>query len=164
MDLDRDFASYFEPTTTLPLRIYKQVDQAHTNQNQQQLGDSNQDKNTYKENTAFPPRTSSLRKSNDLPVAEPLDHREIAHNRQRSDATSGVPSTLSSYRGECLSDASIGHFSPVDTARSTPSSYKGHYLSGSSGIIGNFVPINSLNMTVSNPIPESNGGRGNLNA
>ncbi|KAE8453493.1 hypothetical protein EG329_010354 [Mollisiaceae sp. DMI_Dod_QoI] len=164
MDLDRDFASYFEPTTTLPLRIYKQASQVRTAQGQQHLGDNNQDKPPHKGKTAFPPRTSSLHKSNALPVAEPLNHREVAHNRQPSDATSVVPSTLSSYRSECLFDASTGHPSPIDTARSTLSSYKGHHLSGSSGIIGNFVPITSPNMTISNPIPESNGGRGNPNA
>lgn len=159
MDPDRKSASSTNSANPPPLRINKQTKQVRIAPSQQQQGENNSDK----ESTFFPPRTSSMRNTNALPALESV-RREVAHRRKPSDATSGVPSTLSSYRGHYLSDASGGQSSAIDTTRSTVSSYKAHYVSGSSDIIGNFVPIDSQVMAPSSADSEPNGGRSNLDA
>ncbi|CZR52017.1 uncharacterized protein PAC_01894 [Phialocephala subalpina] len=166
----RDLASFYDSPSPPPLRIYKQSGQVRVAQSQQQLGENN----PYKEAPTFPPRTSSMRKSDLVddgfgrPIAETFDYvdRDKVHtrSRKRSNATFAAAPAQSIRSINSLTDPSTGHSVPVNTTGSVLSNYSGQYVSGSSGIIGNFVPFDPPAMNTSAPAPSANGIRGNLDA
>jgi hypothetical protein len=152
MDINHDRGQVPPSSPTKPLRIRKQPSQIHVARSQQQL---NNNSSKHSSNPSFPPRTSPLRRYNDPDASGRTNCQEKTHTRQKSDNTSTLRSTVSQRENISISDNSFGQ-SP-STARSTVSSYKEHYLSGSSEIIGNFVPLDSANMVIPPPKAESNG-------
>jgi hypothetical protein len=146
MDLDRD-AARFSPRSPIkpkPLHVRKQSSHVQLARSQQHL---NQNK-TYQEHyktPVYPPRTSPTREgvqSFDIPQ----DHATLAETPSGLNNT--TRSSLSSYRDRYISGISVEAPSTgVSTTRSTVSSYKESYLSDASPeIMGDFVPINPLDM------------------
>ncbi|KAJ5053975.1 uncharacterized protein L3040_000264 [Drepanopeziza brunnea f. sp. 'multigermtubi'] len=93
----------------------------------------------------YPPRRDSVRAFQES-SASPT--RQYTHRRKNSDTPSAFRSTTSTYRSDPRPNASP----PLNTARSTGSSQNAQYLSESSGIIGNFVPIGAEDMASSHPV------------
>ncbi|KAF8852095.1 hypothetical protein BDZ45DRAFT_126304 [Acephala macrosclerotiorum] len=159
-----DLASYYDSPSPPPLRIFKQPGHVRVAQSQQQLGEDN----PYKENLTFPPRISSMRTSElvddgfGLPIAETFNYvdRDRGHNRKRSNATSSAATAQSSRAINSVTNPSAGYPARVNTSGSALSNYSSQHLSGSSGIIGNFVPFDSPAMNIS--APAANNNRGNL--
>lgn len=129
------------------LRIRKQPSPVRVACSQQQLNNSKPSKPSN--NPSYPPRTSSLRGNNDVDASDRAHRGEKSHRRQKSGHSSTVRSTLSRTGCPSIFDTSIGGSS--STVRSTISSYKEHYLSGSSEITGNFVPLTSADMAIQLP-------------
>jgi hypothetical protein len=152
MDINQGTARVPPSSPPRPLRIRKQPNHTCAARSQQQ---PNNKPSNPSSNPSYPPRTSSLRRYNNPDASNSTKRGEKNHRRQKSDNSSTVRSTLS--RTECTSifDTSIGG-SP-STARSTVSNYKQYYLSGSSEIIGNFVPLESTDMAF--PLPEAEHNR-----
>ena len=115
---------------TKPLHVRKQSSKVNIERSQQQLGDNN----PYKDHSTtpiYPPRTSSIRKSDPLNVSEFINDSSAALNPARS--------TLSSYRGTYHSDTSAD---APSTTRTTIESHKADCTSSlTSGIMGDFIPI-----------------------
>ena len=145
MDIDRDHGRLLSFSPTQPLRICKQAKSTNATHTQQQL---NTDNLLPHKHTRFPPRTSSLPRHLQPDAYADPSHREKSHNRQYSNNSSTVRSTLSS--GEVFDNPFV--YSP-STARSTVSSLKEHHLSDSSKIIGDFVPLRSNSAAMAFPAP-----------
>ncbi|KAG4444426.1 hypothetical protein IFR05_000017 [Cadophora sp. M221] len=133
---------------TKPLQIRKPSGQLRVAQSHQQLN-GNTTNHGVSSSPIYPPRRSSIRNFNELNTSPTPRDRENVHQRQHSDTPSAFRSTISS-KGDFLSDTSVDASTPSMTspltARSTASSNHAHYLSDSSGIIGNFVPVGANKM------------------
>ena len=134
------------PSRPKPLHIRKQLSQAQIVQSHQQ-SDQDQDYQDYYENSAYQSRSLS---------AGNHEQRFDSYGARASqtEATSGADksarSSQSSHRGRYRSNSSI-KVPSSSTARSTVSSYKQSYISDASPeIMGDFVPINPLDV-VSRP-------------
>jgi hypothetical protein len=148
MDLDRGAARLppRSPSRPKPLHIRKQLSQAQFVQSHQQF-DRDQDYQEYYENSASPPQSSSA--GNQEQPFEPYGTR-ASRPETTSGADKSTRSSQSSHRVRYRSDTSI-KVPSASTARSTVSSYKQSYISDASPeIMGDFVPINPLDM-VSRP-------------
>jgi hypothetical protein len=147
IDSNQGYVWFSPPPPTRPLRLLKQEHRTQSTQNQQQFSDNN----PYKDptgNLAFPPRTSSIPKPDNLDVANAIPAPGIRHQRERSQTSSSGQSTFSSHVEGHLSCNSVGRRPFITSARSTASSCEAEYLSGS-GMIGNFRPIDiPTNMAV----------------
>jgi hypothetical protein len=145
MDQNRDAAHLpLRSPTPKPLRIHKQKSQVHYAKSHQQLN-QNKAHQEHHENPVYAPRPSATREF--IPSVAPSQARAT-----RSDTLSRLGdttrSTMSSSRGRHTSNTSNGG-GPVSisTARSTLSSFKEAYFSDESpSIMGDFVPINPLEM------------------
>jgi len=151
MDINQGTGRLLPSSPPRPLRIRKKPSPARVARSQQQLNNSKPSKPSN--NPSYPPRTSSLRRNNDEDASGRAHRGEKSHRRQKSGHSSTVRSTLSRTEYPSIFDASTGG-SP-STARSTVSSYKEHYLSGSSEIMGNFVPLESTDMAIQLPKAEN---------
>lgn len=130
--MDRDLASARSPREPKPLIIRKQPSK---NQN------IASDYDSYP--PSYPPRASSLR-------GRPSIDFDIRPGHETRPTINSAYSIISSYGEHHSSDYSVGP-SAISTARSTVSSYKAPYMTKSpEGIMGDFVPINSPDMT---PVP-----------
>jgi len=133
--LDQDPPS----SPTKPLRIRKQPSPVRVSRSQQPSdGDSNRPPR-HSSHQHYPPRTSSLLGENDSGVSGKGKSRERIHGRQKGDNSSTGRSMPSNTAYNSISDPPIGDF----TERSTVSSLKERYLSGSTEITGDFVPVNA---------------------
>lgn len=129
------------PSRPKPRHIRKQLSQPHIARSRKQL---DQDQ-TYQEHFDYPPLPSS--------AGSHGQSFESGRSRaSRSETTSRVnesaQSSLSSHKGRYRSDTSIElPFRSNSTTRSTVSSYQQGYISDASPeIMGDFVPINPLDM------------------
>ncbi|KAH7336383.1 hypothetical protein BKA65DRAFT_538514 [Rhexocercosporidium sp. MPI-PUGE-AT-0058] len=147
MDPSSEFAQPPIHSHTKPLIIRKPSGQLRVARSQQQLNENNLS-HGVSSSPVYPPRRSSIRNFHE-PSAPPTRSRENSHQRQHSDTPSALRSTVSS-KGDFLSttsvDASTPSMTSPHTARSPASSNHPHYLSDSSGIIGNFMPVGGNNM------------------
>jgi hypothetical protein len=150
MDINQGLGQVPPSSPTKPLRICKEPRQVRVARSQQ----LNNNLSKHSNSPSHPPRTSSLRRYNDLNTSCRANCREKTHHRQKSDNSPVIRSALSRREFTNFSDTPIGH--SRSTTRSTISSYKEHYLSGSSEIIGNFVLLDSANMVTPPPKAESN--------
>ncbi|KAH9224493.1 hypothetical protein DL95DRAFT_452248 [Leptodontidium sp. 2 PMI_412] len=148
MDPSSEFAQPLIHSHTKPLQIRKPSGQLRVAQSHQQLN-GNAPNHGVSSSPIYPPRRSSIRNFNELNASPPSRSRENGHQRQHSDTPSAFRSTISS-KGDFFSDTSVDASTPSmtspHTARSTVSSNHAHYLSDSSGIIGNFVPVGANKM------------------
>lgn len=146
MDLGQD-ATRIPPRSPIkpkPLHVRKQSSHVQLARSQQHLNENKTYQEHYK-TPVYPPRTSSIREvvqSFDIPQ----DHATLAE--PPSGLVSTTRSSLSSYRDRYISVTSPELPSTgVSTTRSTAASYKESYLSNASPeIMGDFVPINPLDM------------------
>jgi hypothetical protein len=137
MDIDQDPDRSLPSSPPKPLRIRKQPSPAQVLRPQHPSKDNKAPK--HSNNPSYPPRTSSLRKDNDTAAAGNANYRKKIHSRQRGKHSSTGRPTPSSASSTSISGPSIGD----SAARSTVSSYKERYLSSSTDIIGDFVPVNA---------------------
>jgi hypothetical protein len=142
-----------------PLQIRKQSGQIHESRSQPQLNDNNPYRN--QSNTPiYPPRNSSIRESGDIGASEAIRYRN--RNRVESEAPSFTTTSVrsfSSYNENHRADNSFDSMLYASTAPSTVSSNRIRYLSdASTGIMGDFVPIPSIdaNMNVPPPVRDRN--------
>jgi len=124
---------------TRPLCIRKQPSPVRLSRPQHRIeGDSvKPPKNSSRQR--YPPRTSSLLRDNDSGVSRKCKRGESIHGRQKSDNSPTSKSLPSNPVHNSISDPSFGD----STAHSTVSSLKERYLSGSTDIIGDFIPVNA---------------------
>lgn len=144
MDQNRDADNLpLRSPTPKPLRIHKHKSQVQYAKSHQQLN-QNKVHQEHHENTVYAPRPTATR--------EFIPSVALSQSRTtRSDPASRVGdttrSTVSSFRGQHTSDTSNGGAPATITARSTLSSFKEAYFSDESpSIMGDFVPINPLEM------------------
>lgn len=148
MDINQGIGRVPSSSPTKPLCIRKQPSQVCVARSQQHLNNNN-NPSKISSDRSYPPRTSSLRRYNDPDGSDRANRREKSHSRESSDNSSAVRSALSKAEGTSIFDTSIAGSPSV--ARSTVSSYKEHYFSGSSEIIGNFVPLDPADMAFPPP-------------
>ncbi|PVH88715.1 hypothetical protein DL98DRAFT_622222 [Cadophora sp. DSE1049] len=156
-----DFAQPPVNSDTRPLQSRKPSGQLRVARSQQQLN-INESNHGISSSPVYPPRRSSIRNFNDLNVSPSSRYREHSHQRQHSDTPSAYRSTISS-KGDLFSDTSFDASTPSmttsHTTRSTGSSNHEHYLSDSSGIIGNFVPVGGSKMSNQHASSSSSCGK-----
>jgi hypothetical protein len=137
MDIDQDPDRSLPSSPPKPLRIRKQPSPVRVSRPRHPSKDNKTPK--HSSNPSYPPRTSSLRRDNDTAAAGDVNCREKIHSRQRGKHSSTGRPTQSSVASTSIFGPSIGG----SAARSTVSSYKERYLSGSTDIIGDFVPVSA---------------------
>ncbi|KAI6714907.1 hypothetical protein JHW43_002561 [Diplocarpon mali] len=145
---DLDFVPPQVQAHTKPLHTRKASGQIRVAQSRQDLGF-----NTHlfpSSSPIYPPRRSSIKNFNEL-SASPSRAREHTHRRQNSD-------TLSAALRCPTSSYSTTHASPsINTTRSTTSSHPQRYIPDSTGIIGDFVPIEPTEMASAHYTSASKG-------
>jgi hypothetical protein len=144
MDIDQERSRLPHSSPTKPLRLRNQPSPDRIARSQHLNDDNHQPK---PRDTRYPPRTTSLRKGNDQDAFSRAYPRKKNHGRQKSNNSSTGRSTLSSAAYTSISDPS------VRGSKSTAPSPVSSYHSGSTEIIGNFVPVDTVNMTLS-PLEE----------
>ncbi|KAK0109793.1 hypothetical protein ONS95_002467 [Cadophora gregata] len=159
MDSTSDFVQPAVSSDTRPLQIRKASGQLRVARSHHQLN-MNDRNHGISISAAYPPRRSSIRNINDVNASPSSRYREQGHQRQHSETPSAYRSTISS-KGDLLSDTSFDASSPSMTTsnstRSTGSSNHAHYLSDSSDIIGNFVPVGGNKMPSQHASSSSSG-------
>ena len=146
MDLDPEYVCFTPPSPTRPLRLRNENSQIQSMQIQKELSNNNPYRGQSR-NQAPPPRSSSLRQSDSSDASGSIPYRMGSHLKEKS-YSSSADTSKSLTKGEgYLSTGSIAR-QPSDTlAESTARVRKAKYLSDtSSGIIGNFVPVDYPNM------------------
>lgn len=135
--MDGDQGSGLNPASspTPPLRIRKQPIPVRVSR-RQSLNNRNKSLK-HSSNPSYPPRTSSILR--DTNTSSKANCHEKIYSRRRKINASSSRSATSNAVCTSISDPSIGN----STARSTVPSYKERYLSGSTEIIGDFVPVNA---------------------
>lgn len=144
IDMDQERGRLPRSSPTKPLRLRNQPSPDRIARNQHLNDDNYQPKPS---DTRYPPRTTSLHRGNDQDAFSRAHSREKNHGRQKSNNSSTGMSTLSSAAYTSISDPSARGSKP--TAPSPVSSYH----SGSTEIIGNFVPVDTAHMALS-PLEE----------
>lgn len=146
MDINQepDRAQRSSPAPTKPLRIHKQPSPSRVARSQRSC-DSNRTPGHFNA-TRYPPRTSSLRKDGDKNMVARDNCRVKNRVPQNNNNFSPVHSTQSTAVSTSIYDTSIA--GSQSTARSTVSSFKELYISDSAEIIGNFVPVNTVEMVL----------------
>jgi hypothetical protein len=139
MDINHGPGRVPPSSATQPLRIHKQHSPLRTSQSQHLNNDNYQPKSI---STNYPPRTSSLLRDNDRNASSRANPREKSHGRQNSNNSSIGRLTQSSAACTSISDPLIRG------SRSVPRSPISSYHSGSSEIIGNFIPVDTVNMNL----------------
>ncbi len=122
---------------TRPLRIRKHLSPLRLPR-PQQVSEDGKKARKHSSNQRHPPRTSSLLRDKNADASGKVTNRERAHGGQkRSNSWTGqsAPSNAA-----CTSTSDP--FMDKSTAQSAVSSFKERYLSGSTEILGDFVPVN----------------------
>jgi hypothetical protein len=127
-----------------PLHIRKQLSQPHIARSRKQL-DQDQTYQEHFENSVYPPLPSSAGSHGQ---SFESDRSRTSRSETTSRVNESAQSSLSSHKGRYRSATSIElPFTSNSTTRSTVSSYQQGYISDASPeIMGDFVPINPLDM------------------
>lgn len=144
IDMDQERGRLPRSSPTKPLRLRNQPSPDRIARNQHLNDDNYQPKPS---DTRYPPRTTSLHRGNDQDAFSRAHSREKNHGRQKSNNSSTGMSTLSSAAYTSISDPS------ARGSKSTAPSPVSSYHSGSTEIIGNFVPVDTAHMALS-PLEE----------
>jgi hypothetical protein len=135
------------PTKPKPLHIRKQLSEAHIAQRHQH---SNQDQNNQEQEVILVYKVQSSTDASDRGQSLEPHQERVSQSESAAQADKSARSSHSSNKGRYFSDTSA-RVQSASTARSTVSSFKQSYMSDTSPeIMGDFVPINPLNM-VSRP-------------
>jgi hypothetical protein len=144
MDIDQERSQIPRSSPTKPSRLRNQHSPDRIAQNQH-LNDENY--RPKPSDTRYPPRTTSLHRDNEQDAFSRAYPRKKNHGRQKSNNSSTGRSTLSSAAYTSISDPS------VRGSKSTAPSPVSSFHSGSTEIIGNFIPVDNANMALS-PLEE----------
>jgi hypothetical protein len=139
MDINQGPGQVPSSSPTQPLRIRKQHSPLRIARSQHPSSDTSQPKPS---STHYPPRTSSLRRDNDRDASSRTSSHQESYGRQKSNNSSTGRSTQSSAANTSISDPLIRG------SQSAPRSPVSSYHSGSSEIIGNFIPVDTVNMAL----------------
>ncbi len=144
MDIDQERGRLSRSSPTKPLRFRNHLSPDRIARNQHLNEDNYQPKTS---DTRYPPRITSFHRGNDQDAFRRAHSRKKNHGRQKSNNSSTGKSTLSSAAYTSIYDPS------VHSSKSTAPSPMSSYHSGSTEIIGNFVPVDTAHMALS-PLEE----------
>ena len=139
MDRDQEPDQHLPSSPTKPLRICKQPSPVKLSRSQPPSDSDNIKQSKHSSRQRYPPRTSSLLRGNESGASGKCRRREKSHGHHKKDHSSIDRSMPPNPAYNNIPDPPVGD----SIAHSTVPSLKERYLSGSTEIIGDFMPVNA---------------------